>query len=170
MSDEVRIIDFLASADASDVHFRIVRLPAPGPFNSGETEIAFERNGKIEVYPGSVTADLGSASAAIAVDAAKSLEQFNASNPGRLIPDERFGISWHLSRRRVDCDGSVCDQRFTRSVAGDDDPQTRRGHGRGLWKRHSYLYEASVPWSSLGVLNGLPVDAPQRTRSAGWTR
>jgi hypothetical protein len=97
MSDVVKRIDFLASVDANDVHFRIVRFPAPETFDSGETEITFEKAGTSAVWPGTVVAGLGSASAAIAVDAAMSLEQFNTASPGKLIAEERFGTLYGAS-------------------------------------------------------------------------
>ncbi len=88
------MIDHLADVDPTDIHFQIVRLPLPPPFDANDVEIMYQIGGSTYVGPGSIAATIGSVSAAMEYDhplLPGEMRPLPTGSPGKLIPDDRFG-------------------------------------------------------------------------------
>ena len=86
--------DQLAGIDPTDIHFQIARLPAPPALDADNIEITYQVGSKTYVGPGSISATVGSVSAAMAYDdplQPGEMRTLNAGSPGKLISHDRFG-------------------------------------------------------------------------------
>jgi hypothetical protein len=93
-NDLVIMIDLLAGVDPNDVHFRLVRLPAPPVFEVHDVEVTYVTEAVRRQGPGSLRADLFGVSASMSYDdplQPGEIRSLGEGGAGKLIAAERYG-------------------------------------------------------------------------------